>query len=160
MKMNLCPQEERVLQACSTGEWPEPLRTHAATCPECAEMVRTYQWMQEQAYQDIPHNLPDPGMIWWKAQLMQREILEQKAIRPVQTFQRASVVVTLLAVFLIGLWRWPHLEKWLGAWTPGLERSWWTLTNLSPVFTTLMLISVGLIAVSVVLTFFAVLSED
>jgi hypothetical protein len=160
MKINLCEQEELVHRACSTGEWPDALRAHATTCPECRDVVEIFEWMQQQTQDEPEHKLPEAGITWWKAQLMQRPAMEQKAVRPIQTFQRVSFAITLFALIALGIWRWPILEKWLGAWTPSLERSWWTLTNLSPVFSTLLLVSVGLIGLSVLFTFFAVLSED
>jgi hypothetical protein len=160
MRRNFCKQEELVHRACSTGEWPDALRAHTTTCPECHVVVEIFEWMQHQAQDELQHSLPEAGTIWWKAQLMRRSALEQKAIRPVQTFQRAAFSVTALVLISLGIWRWPSLEKWLGVWTPSLERSWWTLTNLSPVFSTLLLVSVSMIGLSVLLTFFAVLSED
>lgn len=160
MKSSLCEQEEKVRLACGTGEWPEALRSHAASCSVCRDVVEICEWMEQQVHDEPSHRLPDPAMIWWKAQLLQRQVLEQKAIQPVQTFQRTSMWVTLLALLVIIVWRWSDLERWVAAWTPGLERSWWALTNFSPVFTTLILLSASLIGISVLLTFFAVLSED
>ncbi len=159
MKANLCELEESVHRACLSGEWTEALRAHVAACPLCAEIKEVFEWLQQEATSEKVHALPNPSQLWWKAQLLQRQAMEQKAIAPLKTFQRMAFLFTILALIGTMIWRWPDFLSWISRLGAGLHESW-SLINFSPLFATLLLISVGTTGLCVILTFLAVLSED
>jgi hypothetical protein len=58
---------------------------------------------------DAVHQLPDPGVIWWKAQLLRRWQAERAASAPIERMHWVELAagLTSLAVFLA--WQWQNL---------------------------------------------------
>jgi hypothetical protein len=58
---------------------------------------------------DAAHQLPDPGVIWWKAQLLRRWQAERAASAPIERMHWVELAagLTSLAVFLA--WQWQNL---------------------------------------------------
>src|SRR5205823_6457830 len=60
-----CPFEPNVIDAAASGAWTESLRTHAASCPDCAAAAEVGPWMTSLAkHDDREHILPDPAVLW------------------------------------------------------------------------------------------------
>jgi hypothetical protein len=96
----LCPMEASVLLARRTGQWTETHDRHIADCPNCQELLKVAGFMN-----GIADNLrrdpalPDPAMVWLKAQWIDREerqrrYLARTAVR--RTLMQAGVVLVLL----------------------------------------------------------------
>jgi hypothetical protein len=74
-----CVRETAVLRAAHAGELPETLAAHAAGCLSCREAIETLRWMQSLARDAAERGaLPDAKVIWWKAQLSERQAKVEK----------------------------------------------------------------------------------
>jgi len=51
--------------------------------------------------------LPDPALIWWKAEMRRRLELQRKATRPIRIAEAAAAVVVLAAVIWFLAEAWP-----------------------------------------------------
>lgn len=75
----------------------------------------TDAWMRELADTsvDAPRPLPDPGVVWWKAQLLRRWESERRAVAPIDRMHWVEIAtgVASLGVFLV--WQWSGLVNLL-----------------------------------------------
>ena len=75
----------------------------------------TDAWMRElsDTSVDAPHPLPDPGVVWWKAQLLRRWESERRAVAPIDRMHWVELAagVASLGVFLV--WQWSGLVNLL-----------------------------------------------
>lgn len=104
-----CTEQPDILSATAAGRvLPAPLAAHLAACPSCRAQVEAIACVRQLA--EIPddprHPLPDPGVIWWKAQLLRRWQAERAASAPIERMRWIELVAGLasLAVFLA--WQW------------------------------------------------------
>ena len=65
-----------------------------------------------------PHPLPDPAVIWWKAQLLRRWESERRAVAPIERMHWVELAagVASLGVFLV--WQWSGLVNLLSRLSP------------------------------------------
>jgi len=91
-----------------THEDPETLR------------AATDAWMRDLADTsvDAPHPLPDPAVVWWKAQLLRRWESERRAVAPIDRMHGVEIAagVASLGVFLV--WQWSGLVNLLSRLSP------------------------------------------
>jgi predicted anti-sigma-YlaC factor YlaD len=102
-----CPMEASVLLARRTGQWTGTLERHTADCSNCQELLNVAGFMN-----GIADNLgrdpalPDPVLVWLKAQWMERE--EQQRRHLVRTAVRRALmqagVVLILLLVVFGVW--------------------------------------------------------
>lgn len=104
MKAVECEFESEVLAAARHSRWPggvdASLRAHVAGCAVCADVVAIASAMadsQEEARASVV--LPDPGYIWWRAQLRARREAAEIAQRPMTV---AQILAFACAVGLLG----------------------------------------------------------
>ncbi len=132
--MNLleCDQEPRVLEAVRSGrgasEWEEPLRVHVAACRICSDVVLVAQFLlQENECADAEAALPDAGLVWWKAQLLERRAAAERAVRPIAVTEKlagAGIVALLLTGIILNWSRvlnWSYVQggiRWLAGFLP------------------------------------------
>lgn len=112
MSSLLCFQEQQILEAVRSGQWPEALRTHLAGCAICqesAEIAACMRGLAELEEDDCP--LPDPRLIWMKAQIADRRARAAQVLKPLETFQRVAWTVLTLAASLSLVVKWPLIEK-------------------------------------------------
>jgi predicted anti-sigma-YlaC factor YlaD len=104
-----CTQLPDILGATAEGrELPSSLAAHLASCPSCREQVNAIAFVRGLAdTPDAPHALPDPAVIWWKAQLLRRWQAERAASAPIERMHWVELAAGLasLAVFLAWQWR-------------------------------------------------------
>jgi hypothetical protein len=83
-------------------------------------VATTDAWMREMADTsvDAPQPLPDPGVIWWKAQLLRRWESERRAVAPIERMHWVELVtgIACLGVFLA--WQWSGLLNLLARLSP------------------------------------------
>lgn len=100
-----CTQLPDILAASAGGRGlSEPLAAHLAACPSCREQVEAAAFVRGLAdTPDAPHALPDPVVVWWKAQLLRRWQAEQVASAPIERMRWVELAagVVSLAVFLL-----------------------------------------------------------
>lgn len=101
MKHECCPFESAVAAASRSGEWSPELRAHRDGCMTCAELtlVTAALALDAETLLDDSVPLPDPGVIWLRARLQEREHNLHRATRAIVWVQRA----TLAVVAAIGL---------------------------------------------------------
>ena len=63
------------------------------------EMAESLRKLAELSRDDT--NLPDPALIWWKAQLDAQHVAEARATRPLVVVEWASLAASVAAVVLI-----------------------------------------------------------
>lgn len=99
-----CVRESEVVDAIAAGRWPdaapEALRTHAATCPICADLALAASALHDDAaaLHQAPMALPSAGQVWWRAELRARHEAARLAQRPVIAVQVVAAVVFAAAV--------------------------------------------------------------
>jgi len=108
MKHQSCAHEDAVAAAARTGEWTSELRAHRDGCMTCAELTLVVAALAADAKQlaDDAVPLPDPGIIWFRAQLAEREHRYRRATRAIVWVQRATIAVAVAVglAFAPGLW--------------------------------------------------------
>ena len=160
MKQTTCEFEEKVLQALRTDHWDPAVEGHVHQCEVCSNHLEVASGMRQLA--ELPlvdSRLPDPRLIWFKAQLLERQTVQEQVVRPIRVFRTASYFVLLLLVLQLLSSHWPQVKGWLSAFGPRWDRTVMAL-NLTPFFMGFLLVSVGLVCLSVIFTFVAVLSEE
>lgn len=139
-----CEREREVLAAMRAGGGDPSLREHAASCEACREACAVEEWMQRfAALQAEPPRLPDPGMLWWKAQLLRRWDAERRAASPLETGQHVQVGVGLAGCAALVVWLWPRVSDW-GARAATSDASAWAA--LAPSILTITIVVGGLVA--------------
>jgi hypothetical protein len=91
-----CPQENETLSLVQAGRWPDgcddAMRTHAAGCSTCADIVRVGSLIAADYHASLrSSHVPASGVVWWRMQRRTR----QEAIR---TASRVITVVQAIAV--------------------------------------------------------------
>jgi len=122
MKIPQCHREQEVLDAVRSGRWSgawgEEIRTHAAGCPACAEVVLVAEaLLQEHHREQAEVRLPSAGLVWWKAQLAARRSAEARATQPIALAERFAQAAAVLTALGLALWQWPRISGWLGGMT-------------------------------------------
>ena len=110
MNANECPREAEILLAVRTGAWTEEIRDHARGCPQCADALLVTTWLTEGG-SSAQEPLPDPDLIWWKAQILARHEAVKRATRPIALIQRASLVAGAAAAIAVLGWAWPLISN-------------------------------------------------
>jgi hypothetical protein len=104
-----CTQLPDILDGVSAGrELDAPLAAHLASCPSCREQVEAIAFVRQLAdTRDAPHPLPDPAVVWWKAQLLRRWQAERVASAPIERMHWVELAAgfTSLAIFVAWQWR-------------------------------------------------------
>lgn len=71
-------------------------------------------WMRRMAVLAHDENeLPDPRVIWWQAQLLQRQDARERAARPTVIAQWVSLVVAVATVIVLGAANWAGIRSML-----------------------------------------------
>jgi hypothetical protein len=75
---------------------------------ESDEEVRVVSaWMQELG--QLPANeapLPDPALLWWKAELLRRWDTERRVAEPIERGEPVQVAIGLIGAVVLLLWLW------------------------------------------------------
>lgn len=119
--LTACVREQEIAEAIRGGQWPlgcEPeLRAHVAGCGRCREMVTlTTVFQQARAQTGSAVQLPDAGLLWWRAQLRRRSAAIEAVNRPLAGAQVVALVVNLAALVALTAWQANHGVRWLGWW--------------------------------------------
>lgn len=100
--MSGCLRQPEVTTMLLRGHWPhacEPeLLDHIHTCAHCRQQVLLAQTFQNARNQAIASaTIPQPGVLWWKAQLLRRNQALRHVGRPVTTAQVFALVISIAA---------------------------------------------------------------
>ena len=78
----------------ATGEWPEALRTHAASCPVCRDVALVAAALgRDRRHLPADPPLASAGRIWWMAQLRARHAAAERATRPISVMTLVAIAV-------------------------------------------------------------------
>jgi hypothetical protein len=109
-----CRYERDVINAAGHDLWTDSLREHARSCETCAAAAAVSMWMDDFASQDDrEHSLPDPAVVWLKAQILGRQAAVERASRPMNNLQMAAYLVVAAGWSAIMTWKWRALQEWL-----------------------------------------------
>lgn len=109
-----CDHESEVLHAIAVDERTPEVQSHLETCAACRETAAVATWMRTMADTSAEaHALPDPRVLWLKAQLVHRWNATRRAEVPVDAMERIQVLVLLIGVAGILVWQVPRLWGWL-----------------------------------------------
>lgn len=105
MQRHDCPHLPDVLAATAgCRELPATLAAHLAACPSCREQAEAAAFVRGLAdTSDAPRQLPDPAVVWWKAQLLRRWQADQAAAAPIERMHWIELAagIASLAAFLV-----------------------------------------------------------
>ena len=104
MRPVTCEKENLTLAAARSSAWTADLREHLLECAICSDLVLVDDFLQnEAALTRADASLPDPSLIWWKAQFARRNRAMSLASRPVRAFQKLAYLGTLFAILWIAV---------------------------------------------------------
>lgn len=113
--MNECRFERDVI----AGRWTDSLRAHVAQCADCEAAMLAAPYMKELASVDMrEHPLPDPQVVWLKAQLLRNLRGVERASRPLKVVQAVSYVVVAAAWTTVLAWKWAAIQALLHSFSP------------------------------------------
>jgi hypothetical protein len=101
-----CLRAADVLAAMTAGPEPglsnEELRLHADTCESCREMVTVVSALRgERDRVRRTTTVPSAGLVWWRAQLRQRQQAALTATAPVTAVHAAAIVAVVALVVVL-----------------------------------------------------------
>jgi hypothetical protein len=150
-----CEFEAEVLAMALQASWPEgagePLRQHVKECEICSD-VAAIAGPIEGSWRELRSAavLPNPGTVWWRAQLRARREAAVAAGRPITGIQviAAACALALLAGYYRNAAGWflSGARKWLASVTPLLTDH--LVLAVAAVVIVLMLPAAVLLAVS------------
>ncbi len=129
-----CSEESAVARAIRNGEWNEGLEAHVRRCGTCRSVRQAAQWMQglapaSQLGASEQTNLPDPQILWLRAQLSERQAAAERAHQSLQWVEVvcAMVICAGLGIWLVRDWNevgeaiakaldWTLFESWPALW--------------------------------------------
>jgi hypothetical protein len=116
----VCRLERDVIRAAAEDRWSDSLRRHADECPDCAAAASVSPWMRGLARTDErTHILPDPAVVWLKAQLLRGTAVIDRAARPMAISQLIAYMTVAAGWAALLTWKWNALQTWLQNLTPG-----------------------------------------
>jgi hypothetical protein len=117
--MSECRYERDVLRAADENNWSDALRAHLRECADCNAAVDVAPWMAKLAAEDLrERRLPDPQVVWLKAQLLRNTIMVERASRPMKAAQLISYIVVAAGWAALMMSNWTRIEQWIHSFTP------------------------------------------
>lgn len=114
-----CRFEADVLRAAQDDRWTDALRRHLAECDQCVATASVTPWMSRFArIGDREHPLPDPQIVWLKAQLLQNSADVARVSRPLNVLQIVAYLVVAGSWAALLTWKWDAVQQWLSGLTP------------------------------------------
>lgn len=109
-----CVREHEVVAVVLSGRWPEgcddELRSHAASCSVCRDVVAIAPVLRQDQKQLADVQVPAAGQIWWKSAIRARAEAARHAARPMVWLQAVAgagaVGAALAGVSMV----WPRLQ--------------------------------------------------
>jgi hypothetical protein len=154
-----CERQVEVTRAAAQDRWTAGLTAHIEDCRDCAAAAAVAPWMDRFArISDREHILPDPSLVWLKAQLLRGSVDASRAARPLNFAQLTAYVLVAGGWAALLTWKWAAIEAWLRGFTPaGLVSAAAGVESLSlSLFASL----VALASITVMLALHTVLAED
>ncbi|HEY6140563.1 MAG TPA: hypothetical protein VI670_22640 [Thermoanaerobaculia bacterium] len=162
MNDDTCPFEPNVIDAATSGQWSESLRTHVKSCADCGAAAEVAPWMIDFAKRDDrEHILPDPSVLWLKARLLQSSAAVERASLPITRVQIAGYLIIAAGWAALLTWKWNALMAWLDALNPGRIATGSAAPAGAATLSMTVLVSLVLLAsATVMVAFHAILAEE
>ena len=128
-----CSQESAVGRAVRSGEWSESLEAHLRDCAVCRGVREAARWMQALAPEPAregQEGLPDPRVLWLRAQFSERQAAAERAHKVLQWVEIACVTsaCAVLGIWLVWSWNeigggiadrlgWALFDAWPALWS-------------------------------------------
>lgn len=111
MSQTSCSQEMAVARAVRSGEWSETLEAHLRECATCRGVQQAAQWMQAlapapQEAAPSQNELPDPRVLWLRAQLSERQAAAERVHKILQWVELACVTAACVGLGIWLAWSW------------------------------------------------------
>jgi len=114
-----CRFEADVLRAAQEDHWTDALRRHLTECEDCVATAAVAPWMQRfSRISDREHLLPDPQIVWLKAQLLRGNADAARVARPMTIVQLVSYLVVAGGWAALLTWKWDAVSSWMRGLTP------------------------------------------
>jgi len=154
-----CRFEADVLRAAQDDRWTESLRHHLTACDDCVATASVAPWMHRfSRISDREHILPDPQIVWLKAQLLQSSADVARVSRPMNIVQLVSYLVVAGGWTALLTWKWDAVSAWMRSLTPtGIVENMAGAGSLSMSFFALVFV---LASITVMLALHTILAEE
>ena len=131
---------------------------HVATCDECSAAMNAGAWMNSfAAIDDREHILPNPSIVWLKAQLLQQTRTVDRATRPMSIVQGVAYVLVAACWAMLLNAKWTALNTWAETLTPA---SFVINPSIASLSMTTILVVMLLTSATVMLALHTILAED
>ena len=133
MSHTSCSQESAIARAVRTGEWNEALRAHLRDCATCRGVQEAARWMRALAPQlsaQSQNDLPDPQILWLRAQLSEKQAAADRAQKALQWVEIACITAACAGLSIWLVWSgngiggeigdglgWALFDAWPALWT-------------------------------------------
>jgi len=99
MNPGFCERESQVVATIRSGVADLEMLSHARACPTCSEVLLVSAFLSECAVLSEPEcaSLPDPALIWRKAQALARQKALAKATGPIRLITSCACLVAAFA---------------------------------------------------------------
>jgi hypothetical protein len=153
--MSACRFEQDVI----AGRWTDSLRGHVAQCADCEATMLVAPQMKELASVDMrEHPLPDPQVVWLKAQLLRNTVAAERGSRPLKIVQMISYVVVAGGWTAVLAWKWIAIQAVIHSMTPAsLLQNAGQAASLSVTFFALVFV---LSSITIGVALHTILAED
>jgi hypothetical protein len=106
MRLPRCDGERDLLDALSTGRWPEAcdeeLREHVEGCVDCREVLLVADaLLTDRRDEEQVSDVPASGAVWWRMQLRMEREAKEVAEKTVGRVHGAVIAITVAAITLI-----------------------------------------------------------
>lgn len=160
VKDERCAWEEKIAAANRSGHWSDELLAHIADCRRCEEVALVSGYLCESsaaAGADIA--LPNPGLIWSKAQVAANAAAIERALRPIVWARRFAFGVGAAAIIVAIVLAWSRIGDFFSSFV----ESWRTHSSPSAGQSSVLLALMAaflLILVPVIFSLYTAWSED
>jgi hypothetical protein len=159
MTDDLCLREAEVLRACASGDWPDDLQAHVATCDGCRDVRAVTLFLQSGLDAEHEQPLPDATAIWWRAKVQAQQEARQRALRPIDALERSEPLVALVAVVTLLVLRGDAIASRVVEWAAG-DATGQMLAVLPPALMPVLFVGFALCGLVLLVGLGAVLAND
>ena len=101
-----CAREQEVLDAITSGRWPDKLggelSVHIADCAVCADLGLVAETFNADYQSALKHvHIPSAGLVWWRAEIRARQDAVRAVNRPIHWALYIAAGCGLAAMVLI-----------------------------------------------------------
>jgi len=141
MNQFYCEKETEIIEALRCGSLGIELERHASCCGICSDIVAVSEFLLSDLA--VPLALPDSDYVWWKGQLMSKQMAVERATRSIAMVKKISYFgIGAVAGWLVMLLE--RVQPITGAlsnyelWSTGVLRQSALFIGVAAVFLTLL----------------------